>query len=142
MKVCTKCGESKLLKEFSRCAHSKDGYEWCCRACRRVQRAALLLTEEGRATARKKSLKWKYGITQLDYDRMLVDQGGVCAICLKEETVIGLKTGRAMPLSVDHCHKTNRVRGLLCKRHNTMIGLAKDDIQILLSAIQYLNGDK
>lgn len=52
-----------------------------------------------------------------------------CAICGDE----GVK------LVVDHCHDTNKVRGLLCYRCNTLLGQARDDISILLSAVIYLS---
>ena len=72
--------------------------------------------------------KKNYGITIDDYNRILLDQNGGCAIC-----------GNALSkLQVDHCHKSGEVRGLLCKDHNMLLGLAKDNIQILDNAIKYL----
>jgi hypothetical protein len=76
----------------------------------------------------------KYRMTLDDYDRMLSDQNGVCAICGGPQDW----KGRTL-LNVDHCHDTGRVRGLLCHRCNTAIGLMKDDVVRLQSAINYLN---
>ena len=58
----------------------------------------------------------KYGITIEDYEKLLVSQNGVCAICSGEPDT------RWKILAVDHCHKTGKVRGLLCMTCNTMIG--------------------
>lgn len=60
------------------------------------------------------------------------DQAGMCAICgddLSKET---------KEVMVDHCHKTNRIRGLLCRRCNIGLGFFEDDIDRLKEAINYL----
>ncbi|MFE1046333.1 endonuclease VII domain-containing protein [Streptomyces olivaceus] len=72
-----------------------------------------------------------YGITLAQYNMILEAQGGVCAIC--KETC---HTGRN--LAVDHCHATNRVRGLLCGHCNQGIGKFRDDPSRLMAAIDYL----
>lgn len=76
--------------------------------------------------------KNKFGITLNDYNVMFKKQKGVCAICKQPETV------KNYFLAVDHCHKTGKVRGLLCLRCNRGIGLLKDDYEILKSATKYL----
>lgn len=80
----------------------------------------------------------KYGITQDDFKRMSLEQNGVCATCYQPETAIDAKTGNRKNLSVDHCHKTGRVRGLLCWRCNTMLGRAEDSIELLGQMQAYL----
>jgi hypothetical protein len=82
-------------------------------------------------------LKSTYGITVDDYDALMEQQNGVCAICLKPETVIG-SGGEVKALAVDHCHKTNRVRGLLCNNCNRALGLLNDEIDLLRAAVGYL----
>ena len=72
----------------------------------------------------------KYGITQDDYDHMLAEQGGVCAICGRPP-----KTRR---LSVDHNHKTGIVRGVLCHICNRGISYFRDDPERLQKAAAYL----
>ena len=70
---------------------------------------------------------------------MTADQNGLCAICGREPNGKG---GHAR-LHVDHCHASSKVRGLLCGNCNTMIGLAAEDPQVLLAAVEYLtNGVK
>ena len=79
----------------------------------------------------------KYGITPERYAEMLEAQGGVCAICHENETVIDRKTHAPKLLAVDHCHETKRVRGLLCWRCNTSIGKFKHDPDLLRRAALY-----
>ena len=73
----------------------------------------------------------RYGITIKDYDKMYEDQNGKCAICKKEKTIKN-------NFYVDHCHKTKKVRGLLCMRCNSGIGYFKDNTQLMKKAIEYL----
>jgi hypothetical protein len=80
----------------------KDGGSWRCTALAKEQQ-------------RKGRLK-KFGITEEDYYKMLNKQGGVCAICK------GPPDKRWGKLSVDHCHETGSVRGLLCISCNTNLG--------------------
>lgn len=75
----------------------------------------------------------KLGVCNARYDEMLTKQNGACAICNTK-----LNSSRYTKLAVDHCHKTGRVRGLLCTACNTAIGLLKDSTERLRSAIEYL----
>ena len=77
-----------------------------------------------------------YGITLENYNTMLAQQHGVCKICGKPEKV--KFNGVTKSLAVDHCHKTGKVRGLLCQACNKALGLFNDDITILQNAINYL----
>jgi len=69
----------------------------------------------------------QHGCTPLYRAELLVKQGGLCAIC-----------GKSCKLNVDHCHETNKIRGLLCFNCNLLLGHAKDNISILSNAIEYL----
>lgn len=82
----------------------------------------------------KHKLKHRHGITIEQYDTMLYEQGGACAICGREDA------GRegVNPLYVDHDHNTGVIRGLLCNNCNMGVGYFKDDIELLMSAIRYL----
>lgn len=64
------------------------------------------------------------------YEALLKKQNNGCAIC-------GEKPEKR-PLSVDHCHKTGRIRGLLCQKHNVAIGLFNEDPILFDAAKQYL----
>lgn len=70
----------------------------------------------------------KYNISVEDYYKLAEKQEQACAIC--KEVV--------KPLCIDHCHSTDIVRGLLCRTCNACLGMAKDNILILQSAIEYL----
>lgn len=84
-----------------------------------------------------KYLKMNYKIGQTEYNEMLIKQNYTCFICKLPETKLNVK-GQIKPLSVDHCHKTGKVRGLLCTTCNTSLGGFKDNIELLENAIIYL----
>lgn len=71
-----------------------------------------------------------YGITAAQFDEMLAKQGGGCAVCG------GNNGGRT--LHVDHNHATGAVRALLCAACNTALGLLREDKQVMLALIAYL----
>ena len=77
-------------------------------------------------------IRRQYGITLEQYNEMLIDQDYKCAICGNEDEVEGRK------LAIDHCHKTKKVRGLLCGKCNRGLGLFYDDLELLQNAISYL----
>lgn len=87
---------------------------------------------------RRWRLPKKYGITVEDYEQMLLEQGGACAICRRAETVV--MRGKVKPLSVDHDHESGRVRGLLCHECNVGLGKFKDNVARLKAAVTYLEG--
>ena len=78
-------------------------------------------------------LRQRYGMTWLDKIAMLASQDGYCCIC---KTKISMEQA-----CVDHDHKTNKVRGLLCNYCNHLLGHAKDNVNIWTSAIKYLGGN-
>ena len=77
------------------------------------------------------NLKQKYGISLEDFNLMKQSQNNSCKICRKDK-----------PLIVDHCHETGKIRGLLCSRCNSSIGLVDENIETLESAIEYLKSSK
>jgi len=83
-------------------------------------------------------LKKSFGINIEDYKQMLKDQEGVCAICHQPEITYDSKQKKTRSLAVDHCHTTNKVRGLLCAHCNHAIGKFKDNLDLLRNAINYL----
>lgn len=83
---------------------------------------------------RKHHLMYTYGITPEKYEAILASQGGVCAICRKPAS--------NQRLSVDHDHKTGKVRGLLCRRCNVMLGYARDQYQLFHLMAEYLKAQE
>lgn len=82
---------------------------------------------------REAVLKSRYGITLEDYETMLQEQGGSCAICKSLEP-----GDKNLNFHVDHCHATNKVRGLLCNTCNLGLGYFHDSVEDLTNAIEYL----
>jgi hypothetical protein len=101
------------------------------RAYDRNQRAKNLQSHRYRDILNKRK------ISAEDYNVLLVKHNNLCGICNKPETRIG-RTGEVCRLALDHCHNSNKVRGLLCAKCNLMIGYAEDKIETLKSAIAYL----
>jgi hypothetical protein len=119
-RACASCGAD--ITQMRRNA------KYCSNACSMRDRLA-----SGRITPaqrRATRLLAEYGISVEDYERLLTAQGGVCAICSKSP-------GRKI-LRVDHCHRSTRVRGLLCDNCNLALGLFKDDPALLRRAAEYL----
>lgn len=83
--------------------------------------------------AKGSDLKKSFGLSVDDYFEMLAAQDDKCAICGTMET-----GDRNKYFAVDHCHKTKRIRGLLCNHCNRAIGLLKDSPTILRAAVEYL----
>lgn len=119
-KICSGCGKRKLQEEFSLNITSSDGLCNWCKECNN-----------------KKNQQYTYGITEAQYELMLKSQNGVCAICGRSETSKH-QNGKIKRLSVDHNHKTYKIRGLLCQCCNAAIGMAKDDPKVLRKAAEYL----
>jgi len=80
----------------------------------------------------------KRKITLEEYAKLLEQQDHKCAICGLEEICKDSWHDRVRRLSIDHCHRTGNVRGLLCHSCNTAIGKFKDDIELLHKAIRYI----
>ena len=92
---------------------------------------------------RERHIVKKYGITEEMYHDMSREQGDMCSICKKHKDDVLLpdnpRSGqRTRPFVIDHCHKTNKVRGLLCNKCNTALGLFNDDVELLGIAQEYL----
>jgi DNA-directed RNA polymerase subunit M/transcription elongation factor TFIIS len=155
MKKCYRCELDKPLSEFSKDKNNKDGLTYDCKNCRKViykkwydanidkikakhieykeYRKAYYHNPVNKKRYNLKRIEREFGITADVYENLLISQDGKCAICNNEENSIRNKN-----LSVDHCHETNSVRGLLCSSCNRAIGLLKDDVSVLRKAIKYL----
>lgn len=105
----------------------------------RIAREATWSDERKEVERRKKYNLWlkrNYNITLSEYDEMHEAQNGKCAICKTEKP-----RGRG-GFHVDHCHATGKVRSLLCAECNMMLGLAKDNPNILKEAAMYVQNHK
>jgi hypothetical protein len=93
------------------------------------------------AKLRDYALRSKYGITMAQYEEMLDKQNHTCAICKRKETRKSGRSKKVVALSVDHNHRTGKVRKLLCADCNRAIGLMEDNAQRLQSAARYLRNN-
>lgn len=134
---CVRCGKkyTKLDKQwvfYKGHATRSDGTikERICIKCKKIRDS-----EYGRARyARiRKDYYGKPGISLEVYNKILLSQNGVCAIC--KSAVI---PKRMRYMCIDHDHVTGKIRGILCSRCNSGLGLLMDSITNLESAIQYL----
>lgn len=89
--------------------------------------------EKIRFWLKKSRLKRMYGITIEDYDCIFNKQQGKCACCGI------LNENLTKELSVDHCHETGKIRGLLCHNCNTALGLIKDNVDVLKQMLIYIS---
>ena len=148
MRTCSKCGREKELPAFPPSKRSRGGRSTWCRDCHREAQKTWYARTKGVTTPRDgrsseertqdRMLRWKYGITSKDVARMLEEQDGRCAACQVE-----LKRGTCQScLTVDHCHKTNRVRGLLCHACNKALGHAGDSPDRLRALAEYLENPR
>lgn len=84
----------------------------------------------------------KYDITPVEYKAMM-ESDLICAICGEKETsLFHNKPGKIKNLAIDHCHKSGRIRELLCNRCNTVLGRVNEDIKLIQSMINYINKHK
>lgn len=115
-----------------------------------------LLTEDAKEQKRIRSRKWKqdnklrraiyqlklkYGITWEEFMQLIEEQNYCCSICGISLELPGNDLNSNDTAHVDHCHVTNKIRGLLCKNCNRALGFFKDDISLLQKAIVYLKGN-
>ena len=84
--------------------------------------------------------KKRYGIDNPTRQRMLRDQDYKCKICKTEIYFEDRFSGRSHSAVIDHCHTTNKVRGILCCQCNHGLGKFYDDPIRLARAISYLSG--
>jgi hypothetical protein len=125
LRTCSKCQVTKETSEFGKHKGTKDGLRPECKQCRNAR-------PYDPKQQLNNYLKSAYNITLKEYDALLADQTGVCALC---GTDYPGKQGRFV---VDHNHTTGEVRGLLCNQCNVGLGALQDNPALLLKAAQYL----
>lgn len=119
LKKCEICGEIKKLQSY--------GFRFFRRAA-----FAQYLPICSRCYSRIVMLK-KFGLSDKDYEEMLRKANYKCQICRSP-----VSRGKVKTLVMDHCHVTNKVRGILCNQCNSGIGLFKESATMLRLAIDYL----
>jgi hypothetical protein len=131
MKECRTCGQSKELPDFPKDKQAKGGIRATCTACYKERKRIYRLNNKARM--RDYHLQATYGLTPLAYKTMYEAQEGCCKICSIKE-----KHAPNQRLCVDHDHDTGAVRGLLCGKCNSAIGLLQDSSEFTIKATTYL----
>ena len=128
--MCPDCGETDVSKFYTDAKNRRTNAR--CKECHKKHCSSAWhsKTPIEKQASRVHSM---YGITAQEYIEMHAKQGGKCAICKETPNT---KRG----LHVDHCHKTGKVRGLLCHGCNVAIGSLKESVETLERAIKYLRG--
>ena len=156
-KRCSKCGNDLLLSAFYQRTGAKSRHS-ACKVCERAMAKDWYERNKDKATAKVKEwrqqnigavkqyridnrqkhyrqeLVRKYGVEPTWFDEQIRQQGDSC-VCCKRKFQWGDK--QTSP-HVDHCHETKTVRGILCNRCNTVLGLCKDNDKLLSSLARYL----
>jgi len=136
-KECTVCKEIKHLDEYYKNSKRHDNYSPRCKTCMDAYKQSWTVGKENDIKLRNENtrLLQRYNITSEDYKVLLHKQDYCCAICGNAP-----EEGRASSkkLSVDHCHTTGAIRGLLCQKCNTALGLFNDSAEIIKKALNYL----
>lgn len=120
-KLCIDCNTYKSTSEFHK--NKKNHIKSVCITCGK-KRSSIYHKSYYRYK--------KYDITKEDFDNIQTKQLGLCGICTKPLLSEG---------HIDHCHKTGRVRGILCGNCNKAIGLLEDNPVFLTNAINYLKNE-
>lgn len=133
-KTCRQCGRTLDLSEFHRHARGGQGVRSNCKACRKEEQrnGSKDRYQQNRErqieAATRSNLRTRYGLDEFEIDFVLTAR--FCEMCGEE------RGGRR--LHVDHDHVTGEVRWLLCNSCNLLLGHARDDVQRLQMAMDWL----
>lgn len=109
-------------------------HKYCSIECRQKWHYDRWRSNGGKRDPKKSRSYWLnhyYGITIEEYEKIFKKQNYCCEIC-------GIKQIKAKNFHVDHCHKTLKIRSILCNKCNAALGLVNEDINILEKIINYL----
>ena len=129
-RTCMTCGVEKNILEFYMRDKKTGRRHSACKECDKARVKARHQANPERT--RNNDLKRNYGITLQEHQEMYKNQTGVCAICKGEGD------GKWKKLCVDHDHKTGKVRQLLCRNCNMVLGQVGDNANLLEEMIKYL----
>jgi hypothetical protein len=145
LRKCSSCGLEKQLEEHfykqskSR-SHRSGGYLNQCKFCILQKNRVSQSKPKNKQKTWENKLQYRYGITKQDYDCLLDAQKKCCAIC--GTTKPSSKSKKHKYFSVDHCHQTGKIRGLLCATCNSAIGLLSDCPTVAFKASVYLSASQ
>ena len=131
MKQCYGCRQMLDEDKYGSDTSKKSGKSTYCLVCRAEKQKKK---RKDRPYVDKYYRRLKvYKVTQEWYETKLIEQNYVCEICGTDR-----QNSVHLDLYIDHDHETDKVRGLLCGKCNSLLGFAKDNIEVLEGAILYL----
>jgi Recombination endonuclease VII len=141
LRTCSSCGIEKELhkyfyKQVQSRSHRADGYLKQCKSCVLEKNRIAHAKPKNKQKVWENKIQYRYGITKEDYHYLLEKQKGCCAICGTDNP--SSKSKKHNYFSIDHCHFTGKIRGLLCATCNSAIGLLGDCPQTIEKASMYL----
>lgn len=151
-KFCNKCQTLKPISEFCKYKEGskRKGYRYACKKCLTAlanswksknkekydkYREGYVNNPETKKRAKFNSIKHEYGLSKDEWYKILKSQGNCCALCKESSDELTF-------YQVDHCHETGKIRGILCRRCNLVLGCAKDKIETIKNALIYLKKHK
>ncbi len=134
-KVCNICGKNKRVSSYDKSLNTKSGIRGECKECKKRNDTKSRLVTKDRQ--RQYNLKKIHGLSTEQHRDMWDNQEGLCAICKVQLSSLSNKA-----IHIDHCHVTQKVRGILCCSCNWGLGHFRDSVLYLDSAKRYLMGVK
>ncbi len=133
-KECRKCKQKKSVNDFYNNSRNTDKKQAYCKPCSHSGAKETNRIRRSNGKAYVYNRKYYYRISDTEFADLMEKQNGLCAICGGVES----PNSPFKRLSIDHCHITNKVRGLLCSNCNTALGKFKDSKEMLQAALSYL----
>lgn len=126
----THCKKCEVELTYFNCNVVGTGFHSLCKSCQSEYHKEYLKKRKELNPNYNTEKHWRtYGISPEQYNEMLEKQDGKCAICHQESD---------RKLCIDHNHETDEIRGLLCYKCNSILGLLNDDFQYMWKVYEYL----
>lgn len=158
VRLCSNCHQNVPVGNFHKTANGRDGLHSQCKPCRAASAKARMSAPHAKASAAMASAKWRdknplyrrafytrsrFGLEPKVVDAFvaeyLAEHGPVCMSCGVECDVVGApKVGGKKRLVLDHCHKTDRLRGMICDFCNTALGKLGDNAEGVRRLLNYI----
>ena len=122
MKTCIVCKKEFPFENFNKRTYSSGniGYQGKCKSCETIVKRQKYKPHQ--------NIRKKLGITEEVFNELMLKENcDICGVTLVKKKCI------------DHCHATEKVRGVLCNNCNTALGLVKDNTEVLSNMISYIN---